>query len=119
LTGVGSVVPLPDAVGWVVSLLPIVAPEQTVTLLLFVCLPLALALAVFVRARVTKAPAGTVLAAFALPCLLWTTWTLSGYSRTSGGVSPENLVSLGAGLLLSFVVLADGVVTRLAVRERT
>jgi hypothetical protein len=104
LTGILSSVPLPVA-------------DRTVTVSLFVCLPLALA--VIVRAGLTRAPADAVLAAFAVPCLLATTWTLSGVLRTSAGVSLGALVSLGAGLLLSIVLLVDGVITRIAVPERT
>lgn len=121
LTGIGSVVPIPDAIGQVGALLPFAVTGQTVTVSLFVCLPLALALALAVvaRASITRTPADTVLAAFAIPSLLATTWTLAGYLWTSPGVSLGTLISLGAGLLLSIVLLADGIITHVAVPERT
>jgi hypothetical protein len=119
VTGLLGVLPLSDALDRAGSLLPFAVTDGTVAALLFVCLPLALALAVIARAGVTRTPADAVLAAFAVPCLLATTWTLSGYVRTSAGGSAGGLVSLGAGLLLSIVLLADGLLARVAVPERT
>jgi hypothetical protein len=119
LTGIGSVVPILDAISQVGALLPFAVTDRTVTVSLFVCLPLALALAVVARASITRTPADTVLAAFAIPCLLATTWTLAGYVWTSLGVSLGTLISLGAGLLLSIVLLADGIITHVAVPEHT
>lgn len=108
-----------DTPDGVLSTLPLPVTDRTVTGSSFVCPPLALALAVIARAGVSMTPADAVVAAFAVPRLLATTWTLGGVLRTSTGVSPGSPVSLGAGLLPSVVPLADGVIARVAVPERT
>lgn len=102
----------------VLSALPVPVSDRTATVPLFVGLPLALGLAVVARGAVTRTPADTVLAAFAAPVLLATSWTLRGYLLPGAGVSLGNLVSLGTGLLLAVVLLADGVITYVAVPER-
>jgi hypothetical protein len=52
-----------------------------------------------------------VLEAVAAPCLLVTTWTLTGPLRNEGGVAPGALLSLVTGFLLAIVLLADGALT--------
>jgi hypothetical protein len=92
---------------------------RTVAVVLFVCLPLALALGVIARASLTRTPADIVLAAFAIPCLTVSAWTLCGYVWKDVTVAPGSLGSLGAGLLLSIGLLTDGIITHVALPERT
>ncbi|KTG09298.1 hypothetical protein AUR64_16075 [Haloprofundus marisrubri] len=96
---------------------PFGVDDQIVELLLFVCLPFALAVAVLTRAGLSRTPVDIVLAAFAFPCLLATIWTLGGYVWPSVTDSPSNLISLGVGLLLSIILLADGVLTHVGASE--
>jgi hypothetical protein len=103
----------------VLSGFSLIADGRTVTVVLFVCLPLALALGVISRASLTRTPADVVLAAFATPCLALSAWTLCGYVWTDVTVAPGSLGSLGGGLLLSIVLLTDGIITHVALPERT
>lgn len=60
--------------------------EATLTLLLFVGLPLVLTLTLAGRAFLMTTPAEIVLAAFAVPCLLVSVWALYSYVFTSPGI---------------------------------
>lgn len=90
---------------------------QTVEVLLFVCLPFTLEVAVLTRAGLSRTPVDIVLAAFAVPCLFATMWTLGRYVWPSVADSPSTLTSLGAGLLLSVSLLVDGVLTHVGASE--
>lgn len=118
VTGVLAALPIPGPVPETVTALSLPVEDRSVSVLWFVCLPFGLALAVVVRAGVTRTPADAVLVAFAVPCLLVTTWALYRSVRTRPGVSPGSLLSLFVGTLLSIVLLADGVLARVAVPER-
>jgi hypothetical protein len=91
--------------------IPSSADAPVVATSVFVGVPLALALAVVARAGLTTSPADAVLEAVAAPCLLVTTWTLTGPLRNEGGVAPGALLSLVTGFLLAIVLLADGALT--------
>jgi hypothetical protein len=95
------------------SSLQLAVHGRTAPVTAFVCLPLVLTIATVARAGITRTPADLVVGAFAVPCLLTTTRTLSGYVWTRPVFPLCPLVSPGAGLPSSVVLLTDGVVTRL------
>jgi hypothetical protein len=91
--------------------------DRIVEVLSFVCLPFALAVVVLARAALRRTPVDVVRAVFALPCLFAATWALSGYVWPTLTDSPSTLLSLGVGLLLSLVLLADGALAHVRVSE--
>lgn len=117
-TGVLAVVPVPDAVAQAGLSLPVSLDGRSASVLVLVGLPLALAGSVVARAAVTGTPTDVVLAAFAVPCLLVTTWALYSHVWTGPGLYWGGFLSLAAGTLLAVAVLVDGVAARVATRNR-
>lgn len=76
----------------------------------FVGLPLALSLALFGRAAVSRSTTDVVLAAIAVPCLIVAVWALYRYYFTSPGLYWGSLFTIAAGCLVAVAVLADAVI---------
>jgi hypothetical protein len=98
-------------VAWALSRIPGPVVESLTSVPLLVVFPLLLALGVVGRAVVTRSPTDAVLAAFAVPCLLVTGWSLYSYYVTNPGVYFGGFFSLFVGGLLAIVVVIDLVVT--------
>ncbi|KZN23874.1 hypothetical protein A4G99_13620 [Haladaptatus sp. R4] len=121
VTGVFDFVP---GLGWflraVASILPVRGPNLS---LLFVGLPLLLALSLVLRAACVTAPVNVMLAVAAVPCLLVCLWALYSAVFTSSGVYFGGLFAMVAETLLAIAVLVDGLLSRVgalaSVRRRT
>lgn len=121
VTGVFDFVP---GLGWflraVASILPVRGPNLS---LLFVGLPLLLALSLVLRAAYVTTPVNVVLALFAVPCLLVCLWGLYSAVFTSPDVYFGGLFAIVVGTLLAIVVLVDGLLSRVgafgSARRRT
>lgn len=114
-SGLLDVVPVPGALArFVASLFPV--GGLPLTQLVFMGLPLALALALLGRAVLGQSPAEVVLGAFAVPCLLVSAWALYSYLFTSPGIYWGGLFAIVAGTLLAVVVAADAVLEHVALR---
>ncbi|MFC7074768.1 hypothetical protein ACFQJ7_16120 [Halovenus rubra] len=84
------------------------------SVVVFVGLPLALAVTLIVRAT-SKEPADVTVALFATPCILTGCLALYQYYVTPAGFHWSGALSMGTTILLSFVVVADGMIEHVTV----
>ncbi|WP_143052130.1 hypothetical protein [Halobacterium jilantaiense] len=92
--------------------LPNVAPipvQVDLSIVAFVVLPIALTLSAIARAA-TRAPTDIVLGALAVPCLLAGLFALYQHVLATPGIYWGGLLTLVAGTILAFAVLADAVI---------
>lgn len=93
---------------WPLAALPI--DGETVSILVFVVVPVLLPLSLVARAVVGGNAVEQVFAALSVPCLCVSLW--AGYISVAGSgiASLGGVVSFGAGVFLALIVLADAVI---------